>query len=825
MSNVFGIIPEAFPGGGGGGDGNYVTVDTAQDITGAKRFLADISVTQDALLNGITFEDASGDTLNVAGDATFTGTVAFNNITTPPHCSAVPQEPNDLCNKQYVDSQSARSAYQLFFNRSENITTPPPASNFYRLLSSNQVIFPVTQPWSISAVGYQLVGSFFNTLSALNLEGTSIPAGVWTLLMYANVNTTADQAHVGFRFLIIGYNSVGAETILYTSPESSLISVLAPNVGVSTVAATVPSTSLAGFTGIGVQLYLASNTNATRTGNIFFQQQDSYSSILTSYAYIQPPNILNTANQWTAPQNFQAETVFDSSGIFTGNDAQTSVNSAGLEVVFDDTTGNSSISLINSSGIDYVSGGTEPDYFSITTQGADCLRLSTTNITAYETILSTGTSGLLATTQTGTYTANVKVNPYNTVATTGGQIAVGSSSGNTSQGNASVAIGVNAGQFSQGTGSIAIGNGAGVGASGAGIKTNSIAIGTGAGSGNLGQGTIAIGNLAGQGANGNNAVAIGLSAGQTGLGLNSVVIGPLAAQNGTNSGAICIGLSAGQGTTSAIGSNSIAIGSNAGLQSQVTNSICLNASGTTVNPSQASLYVRPIRAVTSTTAYRVLFYDASTSTTGSEVVSNTTSNPITFSTEVTTGGNVVLAPRTVASLEASTTSVVSYVQLDTRAGIVAPSAVLTYTAGMIGYTYTQAGLRGDFNVVSGTIYSMQTSNSNGVTLPAGVYSVTLYVTLQPPNATGQVQFTTTGLSTNGDSSTTLTYVGGTGAISISGTFNITTATTNARVIGGITRTMISPGATYYQLLNMTYSSFTTMSCLNSQCNFQATRIA
>jgi hypothetical protein len=99
--------------------------------------------------------------------------------------------------------------------------------------------------------------------------------------------------------------------------------------------------------------------------------------------------------------------------------------------------------------------------------------------------------------------------------------------------------------------------------------------------------------------------------------------------------------------------------------------------------------------------------------------------------------------------------------------------------------------------------------------------ITLYVNFQPPNAAGTVNFTTTGLSTDGV--TPYTYVGGIGAVSVSGTMSIP-ATANSRVTGSICLTMVSDGSTYYQLINMTHT-FATMSCLASACFFKATRIA
>lgn len=354
MSSVFGNL-------GSSGSGNYVTLDTDQEITGRKRFLADVAMDAFTDATDITFTDGEGITLNVSdtlttlnadignltitnsllvdvtsdftetanfaainatnlslsGNLTVAQEVSFNYLTTPPHCAAVPQEQNDLCNKQYVDSKAALTAYQLFFNQDTSFTTP--ASVTYKQLSSVQTTAPSTVAWTVSSTTAQFLFGYFNTLAALNLQ-TSIPQGIWTLLMNCNVSSTADQAHVGFFFTIVAYNAAGTEFLLYTSPLSALIGVIAPSRGMTSLNGTVPLIDLTGAVGIGVKVYLQSSTNATRTGNLFFEQLDSYSSILTSYAFQQSPNILASTNNWTGSNSFNTNTVFTTlNGALTGS--------------------------------------------------------------------------------------------------------------------------------------------------------------------------------------------------------------------------------------------------------------------------------------------------------------------------------------------------------------------------------------------------------------------------------------------------------------------------------------------------------------------------
>lgn len=259
----------------------------------------------------LTFPTAQGaetlQAITVQGVADFSGDVNFNNISTPPHCIALPSNANDLCNKQYVDSQAPLTSYQLFFNYSETFTTPAPASVIYKKLNSLEILTPTPIAFTISTIGSQLIAGFFNSLAGLNIS-TSIPAGLWTILCYSNVNLIADQSHIGIFFTIIGYDAVGVETILYTSVSSPLITVVSPLIGTSSVSLTVPLTSLVGYTGIGIKLYISSNVNAIRTGTIFFQNESSYSSILTSFRTLQAPDLLNLNNVWTGTNSFNNAT-------------------------------------------------------------------------------------------------------------------------------------------------------------------------------------------------------------------------------------------------------------------------------------------------------------------------------------------------------------------------------------------------------------------------------------------------------------------------------------------------------------------------------------
>ena len=366
-------------------------------------------------------ETLQGITVNGASD--FTGDVNFNSMVSPPHCTILPSSANDLCNKQYVDSQAPLTSYQLFLNYSETFTTPAPASVIYKKLNSLEILVPTPVPWTISTIGNQLIAGFFNSLVGLNIP-TSIPAGLWTILCYSNVNLIADQSHIGIFFTISGYDSVGVETILFTSVSSPLITVVSPLIGTSSVSLTVPLTSLVGYTGIGIKLYISSNVNATRTGTIFFQNQSSYSSILTSFRTQQAPDLLSLNNIWTGTNAFNNATSGALSSI-----ADASIN--GVKI----GTGGGAVSNINIGLLNLTNGAlsTGTNNYAI---GQDCLKVITSgqqNIGIGRTNLqnvSTGSDNVTIGVYSGTALTTETKNTY-----------IGSLSGNIDTGSANTCIG------------------------------------------------------------------------------------------------------------------------------------------------------------------------------------------------------------------------------------------------------------------------------------------------------------------------------------------------------------------------------------------------
>lgn len=312
-----------------------VTLDTDQTITGRKRFKNALNEYSGTLVNpsisaaGVTitgqelsYLDGASSNLqtqldskaSLTEDQTFTGQ---NEFSVAPHCAAPPLTYNDLANKGYVDSQAPLTAYQVFCNYSQSFDLN------YKTLSSVENYTATTVPFSITAIGDQLIASFINTKTALFFPNT-IPPGNWGLTAYANVDTTADQSHVGLKFEIIGLTVVAGspnvytETVIATSSLSNLIAVTSPGVGTFSCIITIASTDITAYTHVGINIFINSNTANTRTGSLFFQSAPSYTSVLTSYAVTQPQALLASNNTWTGNNTWNGSSTFDS-GLFIGS--------------------------------------------------------------------------------------------------------------------------------------------------------------------------------------------------------------------------------------------------------------------------------------------------------------------------------------------------------------------------------------------------------------------------------------------------------------------------------------------------------------------------
>jgi hypothetical protein len=98
---------------------------------------------------------------SVATETSFSGLVNFNNLATPPHCSAVPTDPNDLANKAYVDALAPKTAYIVYLNYSQTFTTSTPT--IYKKLNPLTNNTPTTVALATTNTVPQLIAGFFNT--------------------------------------------------------------------------------------------------------------------------------------------------------------------------------------------------------------------------------------------------------------------------------------------------------------------------------------------------------------------------------------------------------------------------------------------------------------------------------------------------------------------------------------------------------------------------------------------------------------------------------------------------------------------------------------
>ena len=183
---------------------------------------------------------------------------------------------------------------------------------------------------------------------------------------------------------------------------------------------------------------------------------------------------------------------------------------------------------------------------------------------------------------------------------------------------------------------VRIGNGSGA----AGQSLNGIAIGVGSAANVQGQSAVAIGTGAGANAQGSNSVAIGTSSGNN-QAINGVAIGYNSGGEAQGLNSVAIGADSGLVSQ---GGNSVAIGYAAGANAQAVNSIVINATGANLdNQTANSLVVKPVR---NAIAGNIVQYD---STTGE----------MTYSSAITTTGNI-----TTNRLRISTTGSAATVVID-----------------------------------------------------------------------------------------------------------------------------------------------------------------
>ena len=325
---------------------------------------------------------------SIAEETSFSGLVNFNNLATPPHCSAVPTDPNDLANKAYVDALAPQTAYIVYLNYSQTFTTSTPT--IYKKLNPLTNNTPTTIPLFTTNTVPQLIAGFFNTKADLKFANI-IPTGVWNLVLFANCTATADQNHLGLNFVLYGVTSLGVENIIATSASSSLINVLAPLIGTYGCILTIPTAiDITLYDQIGIKVYVLSNTSANRNGSIFFQYPSYYSALQTSFATTQAADITVTNNTWTGTNTFNNTTNLNTTVIQGSGTIQfpdTSVQSTAFKAITSGIYTNSNITVDAQGAISAISNGVGGNTLTTVTMPAGTYYPAWTNS-------ATGTSGL-----------------------------------------------------------------------------------------------------------------------------------------------------------------------------------------------------------------------------------------------------------------------------------------------------------------------------------------------------------------------------------------------------------------------------------------------
>jgi len=321
MSSIFGF------GSIAGVNSNVVTLDTDQEVTGAKR------------MRNIDNELDCAD-LTCNNSAVFTGEVEFIDEFSPPHCALYPVNGNDLCNKAYVDAIGLLPTERknLFLNISQSFSG-------YYLLSGTTVIADQNRVTTVIASGVnRVVSEFGNSFAALNLS-TTIPAGVWSITLYGYVYNEADAGHLTFSFNVIILDTVGSLPAIYliTSGNTSFVNAVSPAVGTYTTSVIVPQTDCTGYDRILLVVTVSNTRNTSVQVVNKYQFSSTYAYMTTSYSV--STNLLANDNTWTGLNTFSQ--YISAAGGVRGSDSGSSGttllnpsnNSGGLSINNQNATG------------------------------------------------------------------------------------------------------------------------------------------------------------------------------------------------------------------------------------------------------------------------------------------------------------------------------------------------------------------------------------------------------------------------------------------------------------------------------------------------------
>ena len=287
--------------------------------------------------NGLStnqIQSNTGSNLQVVSATDFTQDVNFTFADSPPHCSIVPENPNDLTNKLYVDTKVIASGggQQMYFNYSVSSTPSPNKSLGTTIVVTGRQTLTTLQLNPFLGVP-QVIASFITETSYPNV--TTIPAGIWTANLYANV-TGGTAGNLYFIINVYTINLAGARTLRGTGT------------GIQDVDATTDivlysvSTTIDTITGLNLSdrivVEIATDgigSNPTSHLNTYFQA-DTYSFLTTPL--ISGTNLLGLANAWTGINTFSNTTTNIGSLIVSTNALNTTSTATPL-LIGDNLTG------------------------------------------------------------------------------------------------------------------------------------------------------------------------------------------------------------------------------------------------------------------------------------------------------------------------------------------------------------------------------------------------------------------------------------------------------------------------------------------------------
>lgn len=272
-----------------------------------------------------------------AGNMDMNGQFVFD---LPPHCITTATTGIDLVNKGYVDSLVGQysGGYNLFFNYSV-------VDGIYRslgqsVITATQQIIPINTDTT-----NQLVASFVS--SALGI--TTIPAGIWNVLIYSEVNAIGGTLTYFYEL----YKLTGAtETLIFTSGTSSDV-----NATTTPTAYNISGTLTSPYTllltdKIVIKIYLHKD-GASQLVNTYFQ--NNYYSF-TQTTLNAGTTLLSSNNDWTGTNNFETlgikSTSIDSATTLAiGGTTATnvSIGRVGQNVIFDGIIKTNTIDINNPS--------------------------------------------------------------------------------------------------------------------------------------------------------------------------------------------------------------------------------------------------------------------------------------------------------------------------------------------------------------------------------------------------------------------------------------------------------------------------------------------